>query len=163
MSKLDEMLEKISRAAGTGQLRVEKIVGCGDMDDLMVALGGQENERHKYNEITPETLSDLKALGQKYVDSLSKLPFALGDLVTSRKSGSDKFHGQPMVVIDTNPVTAPIFEGDCGSTYFGRHPQIRVLVAVDDRFIPFWGEASDYVPYVGPVNNTEINDDDGVF
>ena len=111
MSKLDEMLEKISRAAGTGQLRVEKIVGCGDMDDLMVALGGQENERHKYNEITPETLSDLKALGQKYVDSLSKLPFALGDLVTSRKSGSDKFHGQPMVVIDTNPVTAPIGQG----------------------------------------------------
>ena len=90
MSQLDELLGELAKAAGPG---AKARVGEVDLSDLIgegIKLGGATLEG-QYAKVTPEDIDNLKALGRKYTDSLVHLGVEIGDLVTSRGTGADKF------------------------------------------------------------------------
>jgi hypothetical protein len=91
--------------------------------------------------------------------------FEVGQLVTPRAESTNKWVGEPHLVIDTNYSGEPVWHGEPHSHGFGMRPEVRVLVMVASHngdkkrahlMTTFWGESADYEPYTPPVDKPQV-------
>lgn len=114
-----------------------------DLQKGLAALLGIKGHEEKPIE---EQIAALREFAAAY----DAVPFSKGDLVTPRVSAGLKGVGRPYIVLEVNKDAEPVFNGNPSNGDFGLRPQMRVARLCPDGHIHmWWGEASDYEPFVG--------------
>lgn len=70
--------------------------------------------------------------------------FKVGDIVQPSRDSNIKGHGRPHMVIDVLEKPYFNFTGNADGCHFGQRIDMRVLVIIKDKAIPFWVESWQY-------------------
>lgn len=125
-------------------------LNSGNMDEILKEMlgGGPKKSNRGRLTITPEAavmrLKELYELEQQVRDN----PFQPGQLVMARLGFNSSIVGLPAIVLLVNPNPMPNFStGDHSSQTWGRLPQMRIAVMMEDEIVRFWVEMAEYALY----------------
>jgi len=93
-------------------------------------------------------IAAFKRYKEEYVDNC---PFVVGELVTPRADSTLKGQGQPHIIVAMTPAGQYAYNGNPGSTGFGRGPNIRVLCMDGEVPVPFWCESWEFEKWGGTI------------
>lgn len=115
----------------------------------MLALASDEggNKSHKIGCTEDAAVERLKEFYVQYRQNKVNFPFKTGDMVMTKPGFGSSIVGIPCIVLEIQANPKPHFDGSPTHQSFGRIPEMRVGLIIDDAFVTFWGEAVDYAPY----------------
>ena len=100
--------------------------------------------------LTEAKLESLREAAKRYRDICTNgCPFKPGEFVTPRKDASCPGHGELNIVLEVFCETVPHFDGEIGSSEYGKRFDMRVACRSKDTgfFVMYWVESVEWEPY----------------
>lgn len=133
---------------------LEALMAAAQSDDVDVEVHdmsgrhrrGEGEEDYQGGRIMPEAaIHRMTEWKERYLRGAAQ--FKVGDVVQPMRDSNIKGHGRPHMVIDVLEKPYFNFTGNADGCHFGQRIDMRVLVIIKDKAIPFWVESWQYEPW----------------
>lgn len=118
------------------------------MMGLLEMLSGHEDAEDKALDIHPDAaIARMQERAPLYAEAARGPRFAIGEVVTPFPDASVNDSGKPHLVIAVLPNAGWVFDGEIGTSNFGRRFDMRVLKIRDDSIYALWVESAEFMKY----------------